>query len=350
MRKILYTLFAVIGAAAVAIGLTLSFAGTASATQTHHLTPMERYRAMTHEASFMSTVGTVTGQYLGGYVASGQLRLTNVRANPVDMPNLDGYTSAGGPAGSVAEGVTLAPTTSSDTTDYGIGLVWNAVTVKGTCSLGATYKPGPTVTSEGTCSNGTTPLTSPLEDSTCASDQYTLEAGEGVPSAAGDPVPLGALSPDNAQIFGEDVCVSIGGSDMFSVYQSTGAHEMQFAATPPGTGAIPQADQSVLSHIFSINTQFYAAGAGVDVSSGVNAGLLPTGTLADLGGIGTGLSYVGNATHHADGSHQTRIQFDDDPTFEVNATVSGNAESPSNPYTLVPSGFGSGSSFTVTVP
>ena len=298
MHKIAYLLTG----AALSAGLALAGASAASASTTNVAAP-----------AGATPIGTITGQYLGGYVASGALRLTNVRANPVDLPNLSGYS---GPPNTVADGVTLAETTSSTTTDYGIGLVWDASTT------------------------------------TCAADQYTLEAGAGMPTAPGDPVPLADLLASNAQIFGADVCVSPGQSDMYSVYQSSGEHEVIFAATPAGTGAIPQSDQVVLSDIPHVHTQFFAAGVGVDVSTGLDAALLPSGTLTDFGGIGNGLTYIGGSLHHGDGARARRITFDSglENTFMVNATNNGLVKSPSNEYTLLPGSFGIGSAFSVTVP
>jgi len=249
-----------------------------------------------------------TTQYLGGYVASGTQRITNVRDNPVDMPDLGTDTALDN---TVADGVTLAPSTGGGT-EYGIGLVWNASTT------------------------------------TCATGQYTLEAGEGTATApAAMAVPLSDLSASEAQILGSDVCVSPGQSDMFSVYQSTGAHEILFAATVPGTGAISQDKQIVLSWITNVDTQFFAAGIGTDATAGTDVRALPDGTVADFGGIGNGLTYIGTPAHHRDGSVQNRVTFDSDNMFLFEGTVSGGAASP---LTMSPSVFGTGSVFSVAVP
>ena len=175
--------------------------------------------------------------------------------------------------------------------------------------------------------------------STCSSDQYTVEANSLAYFASKPvPVPLPNLRPVSA--FGGDICVSPGATEAVEVYDSSLHHEIIDEAGPTA------ANEVVVGGGIGTLDQFFAAGLGVDVTSGANAGLLPTGSLASFGP--SGLTEL--ASNHA-GAHQSRVQFATPPTYAVVGTVSGNSSSPSNPVTLEPTFTnGPGSASTVTVP
>jgi hypothetical protein len=259
-------------------------------------------------------VATVTSKFLGGYIAASTDRFGDVRTTLGNLPDLSAYTaaciaaapsattgSASACAGTIAEGVTLAQSTNGER-EYGIGAVWDA--------------PSP---------------------STCSPTQWTVEAGDAFVTGP-VPVPLPGLSP--LMVFGNDICVNPGSSQAVETYYSSDHDEILFQTGPTeGTELLALIDHN-------IHRSFFAAGAGVDVSSGENAGLLPSGTLAGFTG-GTGLTLL---TSGGKDAHQKRIPFNGQNIYDVTGTVSGFAPSPLNQITLLPGPFSTGSSFTVTVP
>lgn len=263
----------------------------------------------TSAAASTTPVATLNSQFLGGDIAVGTTRLGDVRVVLNNLPNLSANSCGTAtpsptciPNDDVVIGDTLAQT-SNGGQEYGIGAVWND-TQSSACGLGL----------------------------------WTLEAGSG--NVVGPlPLPTGDLSPSNVQAFGGHICLSPGGSEAIETYDSTGHNGIVFEAGPT------IATEQVVGRASANGFSFFAAGKGVDVSSGTVAGDLPTGTLASFGASG-----LTQLSSNRGGSHQTRITFAKGAVYAVVGTVSGLGSTPTNPITLQPSFAGAGSASTVSVP
>lgn len=243
--------------------------------------------------------GTLHSQFLGGNIAVGTTRLGDVRVVVSALPNLTAYT---GPPDTVVLGDVLAPDTNGTGTEYGMGIAWND------------QRPG-----------------------ACGPGLFTVEAGSG--AAAGPALPLlpAQLSPVLA--FGASICLAPGESEAIETYDSTGHHLINFEAGPT------IAAEQVVGTIHGVSGSFFAAGKGVDVTNGTDAGLLPAGTLASFGASG-----LTQLSSNRGGSHQTRITFGLPTDYAVVGTVSGGINTPTNPITLQPAFAGPGSASTIQVP
>jgi hypothetical protein len=251
--------------------------------------------------------GTYYSENLAGYAATSVLEgLNDIRAT-IHVPS---ESTSNVPDQTVAGGLTLA-TGINGGDALGIGLVWNA--------------PGGT----GKCTEAGDANTWELE--------YTDSVKTGTPAL--EPVPLNLLTV--LDVGGSPVCLTGGTSYYLEMYYSTYHHSVAFIAGPQEF-----TNENVLATIDHVHGVFYAAGAGVDTTSGTDAADLTTGTLASFTRVG-----LDNLYDTANPKSPTkRITFDAATTYSFVGTETGGSPSVSNPQTLTPGPFGSGSSFSVTVP
>lgn len=247
--------------------------------------------------------GTYYSEYLSGYAATSVLEgLNDVRAT-IHVPSEAGSTL---PDQTVAGGLTLAQDINGGNA-LGIGLVWNAES------------------GSGACTKADEPNSWELE--------YTTKVEPNTPAL--EPVPLNLLTP--LDVAGLPVCLTGGTSYYLEMYYSTYHHTVAFIAGPQEF-----TNENVLATI-PAHGVFYAAGVGVDTTSGPDAADLLPGTLASFTRIG--LDNLYDTSNPKSGTK--RITFDAATTYRFLGTSNGLSSGTS---TLIPSAFGSGSEFGVTVP
>ena len=234
----------------------------------------------------------------------------------IHSPSEAGSTLADG---TVAGGLTLAQTINGGDA-LGIGLVWNAQGGTGACTgLGE-------------------PNSWELE--------YTDSVKTDTPAL--EPVPLDLLT--ELPVGGSPVCLTGGTTYYLEMYYSTYHHEVDFIAGPQEF-----INENVLATVTHVHDIFFAAGAGADsckVSEPVGTpcptvdngalNLLP-GSLASFTRVG--LDNLYDTSNPKSGTK--RITFDAATTYAFDGTSTGTS---SGTATLLPSSFGSGSGFSVTVP
>ena len=291
---------------AAAAGLALA-AGIAAAGPAH---------AATARPAAATPAGTYYSTYLAGFAATSVLEgLNDIRAT-IHVPSEAGSTLADG---TVAGGLTLA-TGINGGNALGIGLVWNA---QG---------------GSGACTESGQPNSWELE--------YTDSVKTGTPAL--EPVPLDLLTV--LDVGGSPVCLTGGSSYYLEMYYSTYHHTVAFIAGPQEF-----TNENVLATIDHVHGVFYAAGAGADTCKisepvGEPCPTADNGALNLLPGSLASFTRVGldNLYDTANPKSPTkRITFDAANTYEFFGTSTGTSSGTS---TLIPSAFGSGSAFSVTVP
>ena len=299
MRKIAYLL----GSAVAVLGLTLAGASAAMASS-----------ALVHGGS-VKPLATVASHYsvpLAGYVVQGNglQPYSDVRSDVVNLPN----PSSAVTADTLAVGVAMGENFSTGGQVFGVGAVWDAA--------------GP---------------------STCLSDQYTVEDGAAFDPSSPLPVPVAGLNP--VLDGGSQICLNPGDSFWFELYHRTAAHGQIDVIVGPTEG-----DSDVVTtftHLgpFPIAADFRDPAIGLTTTTGQSENI-PTGTTFTFGGegqggVGNGLTLIENNKIDA---HQERVTLANQNLGDYIATVNGAAPSVANPQTLTPSGFGGGSSFSVSAP
>jgi hypothetical protein len=183
--------------------------------------------------------------------------------------------------------------------------------------------------------------------SKCASDQWTLMANTGTPSTPG-PIPLSALDlltnesavPASSP---SDICLNDGQSYYLEIHYSTHLHEVAYVAGPSEFG-----DNS------DIGSDNISAGTGFQnpaIGTFINAPGLTDLTDGSVQGSWTRDGLTQPAGFNSKfGAAGARIPFSYPSTQLVESTEDGGVPTVSNLLTLVPSAFGAGASFSVTVP
>jgi hypothetical protein len=297
MRKIAYLL----GSAVAVLGLALAGASAAMASS-----------ALVHGGS-VKPLATVASHYsvpLAGYVVQGNglQPYSDVRSDVVNLPD----PSSAVEADTLAVGVAMGENFSTGGQVFGVGAVWDD------------------------------------PSSACLSDQYTVEDGAAFDPSSPLPVPVSDLNP--VLDGGSQICLNPGDSFWFEIYHSTGLHEIDVIVGPT------ESDSDVVTtftHLgpFPIAQDFRDPAIGLTTTTGQSENI-PTGTTFTFGGegqggVGNGLTLIEN---NKIGAHQERVTLANQNLGDYIATVNGAAPSVANPQTLTPSGFGSGSSFSVDVP
>ena len=251
--------------------------------------------------------GTYYSENLAGYAGTSVLQgLNDIRAT-IHVPSESTSTV---PDQTVAGGLTLA-TGINGGDALGIGLVWNAKGGSGACTE--------------------------ADDANTWELEYTNSVKIDTPAL--EPVPLNLLT--ELPVGGQPVCLAGGSSYYLEMYYSTFHHVVDFIAGPQEF-----TNENVLASIDHVHGVFFAAGAGVDTTSGTDAADLTTGTLASFSRVG--LDNLYDTANPRSGTK--RITFAAATTYAFVGTETGGSPSVSNPQTLTPGSFGSGSAFGVTVP
>jgi hypothetical protein len=258
------------------------------------------------------TTGPQYSQFLAGHVAIGTTAISASRTNILNVPDLSAAHPAV-PADELAQGTCLARTTSGGY-EYCIALVWNNPTTAAWDSVGL-------------------PVTAPNE---CLTDQWVLEAGQGLAPGLAEPLLASQLHP--VLNFGSEVCLSGGDGIAGQVFFAPKLHEVLFAdGNPADNSASTVPDETIATVLHSVSGGFYAVGLGLNTTSGAVAAALPTGTVSSFQG-----AYL-----ERPGSLKP-VPFDSQGMFAVEGTVTGGPPSVLNPLTL--SNSTSGQSWTVVAP
>lgn len=168
----------------------------------------------------------------------------------------------------------------------------------------------------------------------CASDQWGLEYGWGVPSAPG-PLALVFLH----QVPGPAICVNAGGSEYLEVHYSTKLRQIAYVA-----GANEFGNTNTLVAVPVGFQEFFAPAIGVHYTDSS----LPGVSTPQASFTRDGLTSLDNPHARAGGTNN-RLNLASQSTLEVEA-VPGPSTTPTvlNPVFLNTSAFGSGGSFSVT--
>jgi hypothetical protein len=249
-----------------------------------------------------SVVDTHYSEFLSGYVVEGNglQPYSDIRAHPENLPNLSGEVSAD----SVADGVAMGQNLSTGGQVYGLAAVWDDTI-----------------------------------HSTCDSNQWAVEDGsEPAMTTSPQPVPVPDLRPVIA--FGADICLNPGQGEWLELYHSTHFRTISVIVGPS------ESNDNVLDLFHNVAQDFRAPAVGLTTSMG-QASTITQGTLADFAGEGIGLTLIES---NKVGATQKRVTFSNQNLGVYVGTENGGAPSASNLITLQPSGFGSGSSFSITAP
>jgi hypothetical protein len=270
-------------------------------------------------AAGLATAGTAVATHynvpLAGYVVQGNglQPYSDVRSDLVDLPNLGTAVEPD----SIAVGVAMGEDFSTGGQVFGLGAVWDD-------------------TSHAVCNAG----------------QYTVEDGAAFDSSSPQPVPVDELEPVTDG--GSPICLNPGQSQWFELYHSTGLREID-VITGPTEGDSDVVDVFTSLHHFPIAADFRDPAIGLTTTTGQSQNI-PTGTTfyfggAGHGGVGNGLTLLRD---NEAGASQVRVTLANQNLGAYIGTegipTSTSPPSVSNPETLTPSGFGSGSSFTVVAP
>lgn len=256
--------------------------------------------AATHAATPKVVVDTNYQEFLAGYQVFGNgLDHFNEVRGTVNLPASEANTV---PAGAIADGVVLQARVNGGET-AGLAFVYDSA------------------------------------NSDCLANQWELEAGYAIQNAPG-PIELSHLHPlSNLSAGAAPVCANGGTSAYLEIHLSTKDHILSYLEGPSEYG-----NYSDLVDIPWGFGTFQAPAVGTDVTSGADAQ-----DLADPSTQAT-WSRVGLTQEAGFGKGGVRVTLNGFSLQDIESTLNGNAPTESNPITLSPSGFGTGSAFTVDVP
>jgi hypothetical protein len=260
-------------------------------------------------AAGAAVVNTHYSQFLSGYVVEGNglQPYSNIRAHPVALPDESDLITPV-PANTIAIGVALGQNLSTGGHVYGLAAVWD--------------DPSDTVNGIG-----------------CNADQWVIEDGSFTSVASPEPVPVVDLFAVNS--FGAPICINPGGGQWLELNYSTLHHQVNAIVGPS------ESNDNVVDIFHGVFGSFRAPAVGLTATSGADAATLKTGTLANFGGEGVGLTKI---VSNMVGAHQFRVTFTAQNLGRYVGTENGGAPSVANPQTLTPTGFGTGSRFQILVP
>jgi hypothetical protein len=260
---------------------------------------------------------SVYSGHLAGYAGfnNGTKAYNDVRWNVVAPDE----TASSVPADTIAVGGVLQELPNVPSGTVGLGLVWDD-----------------TVNTSGlSCDNGRNIATS-----------WVLEQGTSFTGAPGVPLPPGQLRPIPASA-STVFCVAPGERYYMEIHDSTLFNKVAFVAgdTEPGNTLGYNAN---ITKFFGPGARFTNFGVGIDATSaGDTAGLLSHSVFAFTR---DGLTQLLGNVHAVAPGTNSRLTLNSEGLRAYIATATGAAPTPVNPVTLAPSGLGTGSAFTVTVP